>query len=240
MSENTTLNQLTLLPEESLASLTVWPGSEQAQRMTETSGRNIAALLENSSPLGLLLKMFLVSKQPYSTRLFLTWKVWSTKQGRLLFRLAPSMPRTFENEYLLLPTPRASDGDHGGPNQRDSNGKPGLSSIAHTWPTPRANDSEKRGNIANDRRNGLPAAVRLWPTPKSRDWRSGGTDPTKIQARIDKRRNRGVIDLPDAVTLQANRDLPTGQLNPEWVEWLMGFPIGWTDLEDSETPLYLR
>jgi hypothetical protein len=25
-------------------------------------------------------------------------------------------------------------------------------------------------------------------------------------------------------------------LNPAWVEWLMGFPIGWTDLEDSETP----
>ena len=21
-----------------------------------------------------------------------------------------------------------------------------------------------------------------------------------------------------------------GQLNPTWVEWLMGFPIGWTDL----------
>jgi len=27
-----------------------------------------------------------------------------------------------------------------------------------------------------------------------------------------------------------------GYSNPEWVEWLMGFPIGWTDLEDSETP----
>lgn len=27
-----------------------------------------------------------------------------------------------------------------------------------------------------------------------------------------------------------------GQLNPEWVEWLMGFPIGWTDLSASETP----
>lgn len=25
-----------------------------------------------------------------------------------------------------------------------------------------------------------------------------------------------------------------GKLNPQWVEWLMGFPIGWTDLEDLE------
>ena len=27
-----------------------------------------------------------------------------------------------------------------------------------------------------------------------------------------------------------------GTLNPTWVEWLMGYPSGWTDLEDSETP----
>ena len=35
----------------------------------------------------------------------------------------------------------------------------------------------------------------------------------------------------------ANRDPSTigGKLNPTWVEWLMGFPAGWTDLKDSET-----
>jgi len=27
-----------------------------------------------------------------------------------------------------------------------------------------------------------------------------------------------------------------GALNPTWVEWLMGFPLGWTDLKPSETP----
>lgn len=27
-----------------------------------------------------------------------------------------------------------------------------------------------------------------------------------------------------------------GSLNPRWVEWLMGFPVGWTDLSSSETP----
>jgi hypothetical protein len=26
-----------------------------------------------------------------------------------------------------------------------------------------------------------------------------------------------------------------GRLNPMWVEWLMGYPIGWTDLNVSET-----
>lgn len=27
-----------------------------------------------------------------------------------------------------------------------------------------------------------------------------------------------------------------GPPNPTWAEWFMGFPIGWTDLPDSETP----
>ena len=26
-----------------------------------------------------------------------------------------------------------------------------------------------------------------------------------------------------------------GALNPPWVEWLMGWPLGWTDLKPSET-----
>src|SRR5262245_29045535 len=30
--------------------------------------------------------------------------------------------------------------------------------------------------------------------------------------------------------------LPIGQPNPGWVEWLMGFPAGWTDLPPSEMP----
>ncbi len=32
----------------------------------------------------------------------------------------------------------------------------------------------------------------------------------------------------------------TGQLNPMWVDWLMGYLTGWTDFEDLETQLYLR
>tara|TARA_R100000315_G_C5196838_1_gene115331 strand:- start:102 stop:917 length:816 start_codon:yes stop_codon:yes gene_type:complete len=34
---------------------------------------------------------------------------------------------------------------------------------------------------------------------------------------------------------QEVRNTGTGTLNPNWVEWLMGYPIGWTDLKDSET-----
>ena len=35
-------------------------------------------------------------------------------------------------------------------------------------------------------------------------------------------------------------DLTGGTLNPQWVEWLMGFPSGWTELSPSEMPLSRR
>ena len=54
----------------------------------------------------------------------------------------------------------------------------------------------------------------LWPTATTQDhatrYKQGGM-PLGMAARI--------------------ADGPNGQLNPTWVEWLMGFPQGWTDLE---------
>jgi hypothetical protein len=32
-------------------------------------------------------------------------------------------------------------------------------------------------------------------------------------------------------TVVRENETDSGPLNPEWVEWLMGYPTGWTDLE---------
>jgi DNA (cytosine-5)-methyltransferase 1 len=37
--------------------------------------------------------------------------------------------------------------------------------------------------------------------------------------------------LPNAVAYSDNNKAPAGQLNPDWVEWLMGWAIGWTSME---------
>lgn len=78
--------------------------------------------------------------------------------------------------------------------------------------------------------NGQPVTIRLadqvnnprlWPTPKSSP---SGPDFARAA------RSGTADDLATAVAR-----LDTGPLNPEWVEWLMGCPIGWTDLKSSET-----
>ena len=97
--------QLTLFQVDSLASLSPLPGSEQARKMTVTSGLKCFELYGKSSPLSSLVKMCLESSIWHSTRCYLTWKTKDTPGKRLLFRLAVSMPRTNGNECVFWPTP---------------------------------------------------------------------------------------------------------------------------------------
>ena len=62
----------------------------------------------------------------------------------------------------------------------------------------------------------------MWPTPTSRDHKDTGDCA-----------NVPVNALPGRAVGPSRA---SGSLNPAWVEWLMGFPEGWTDLEHSETP----
>ena len=100
--------QLTLFPEDSLASRFPLPGSEKAKMMTVSSGLKCSELYGNSGRLGSLVKMCLESLIWHSTRCLLTWKTKDTKHRHLLFQLAVSMPPTEETESLLWPTPKAS------------------------------------------------------------------------------------------------------------------------------------
>ncbi|MDQ2838479.1 MAG: hypothetical protein M3Y89_13875 [Actinomycetota bacterium] len=77
----------------------------------------------------------------------------------------------------LLPTPRASDGTKGSPNQRGSSGDLTLSSAVHLLPTPTAGDSRSSA-IQTVQQSGRPTpsgavtltdAVRLLPTPSVAD-----------------------------------------------------------------------
>ena len=43
--------------------------------------------------------------------------------------------------------------------------RPIVESGSSSWPTARANDPEKRGDISNDPRHGLPAIAQHWQTP---------------------------------------------------------------------------
>jgi len=101
-------------------------------------------------------------------------------------------------------------------------------SESSSWLTPMVQDSKHSGtNPGPNGKRKLLANQVNWPTPAARDYK-GAVLPETLSA---KNRNPMTNTLPDAVQHKSGR----GQLNPEWVEWLMGLPTGWTGLGSWET-----
>ncbi len=95
------------------------------------------------------------------------------------------------------------------------------------WPTPTVDDANNV-NPKPNRFKGLVAVVNQYPTPIANGMAGGSGAFNKAQSLEDS----GQITKEERIAIQAGNG---GKLNPIWVEWLMGFPLGWTDLEDSET-----
>jgi DNA (cytosine-5)-methyltransferase 1 len=97
------------------------------------------------------------------------------------------------------------------------------------WVTPTATDGMRGNKAARPHDTGVPLSQQVvmphrWPTPRSADANRGPDYGATAN-------HQGGGNLLGAVK---TCDEVSGQLNPTWVEWLMGFPLGWTDLEDSE------
>jgi hypothetical protein len=124
--------------------------------------------------------------------------------------------RIREIDSGLWPTARAIDA-HGietslGSHAKYSSGMT-LSQKARLFPTPTVADpTGGRTSKGSKRPNefGLAKLVKLFPTPNTTRWATT---------------NSTASPTPTLFGLNG------GKLNPTWVEWLMGFPLGWTDLQ---------
>ena len=91
------------------------------------------------------------------------------------------------------------------------------------WPNPTCSDVYTGNLKSTQQKPGsmhsvtLPQAVAMWPTPKCQDERAALWD-------------RGKMNLGEEVH-GISHTADGARLNPDWVEWLMGWPIGWTDIK---------
>lgn len=119
----------------------------------------------------------------------------------------------------LMPTPRASDGAKGGPNQRGSSGDLMLPSAVALLPTPVTTDAKGARNSTANRQPGSTAAI-------------GDTLGDIVYA--DRFGDYGAAVARWATLTRPSPDPtePTGKggahrLAPAFVEWMMGLPAGW-------------
>ena len=212
--------QLTLFPEDSHASHSPWLASKKEKGMIVTYGQKCSELSENLRRLGLLVRTYLeFCELPQGTWLRI-WNVKVITSSCLILKLRLSERSIGESECSLWPTVRSHEvGDY--QYDRGCHNKPRLtlSGAAKLWPTPKASDG-KMGMTARTRGRPIEKSThlqtRVWcaehgllPTPRVGG--SRGNSPAGME--------HG--DLAGVVG---------GQLNPTWVEWLMGFPTGWSDL----------
>lgn len=124
----------------------------------------------------------------------------------------------------LWATPSATDGKRGGTITDNMTGI-GLSQKINTpshWPTPTVCGNHNRKGASKTSGDGLATAVKNWPTPVASMSKGSSQNALTRKSGADRSNDR----LDHAVMASDG-----GQLNPDWVEWLMGWPIGWTDLK---------
>ena len=251
------IKKSTLLQEDTLANLSASQVEKKVKKIRDTSGQSILDLSKNVGRLGLLEKMLVDTLNSVSTPYSRTWKVKVTPQGRLVFQLRASVQTIKEKESGLLLTPSAMDSlpprsEEALKKQYQTNrkGRTTHSTLreqvvypkpAQMWRTP---DNMKGGsNLPGikkaldeghlKRPSGQQIQIRLqdqvkeeriqpkkWPTPTANE-DAAGRPTGKMQKMLGNH--------PDV------RGTGGGTLNPTWVEWLMGYPLGFTDLKVSET-----
>lgn len=228
---------------------------EKARQMTDGSGRRCLQRFKRLVRDGCFWKMSLVSsllsQEWYSSAAALIWKLKGTRFNRCLFQLAVSTPRTGENGCGLLQSPMPSDVDGGrttkgskrqgemglrgqllstpkctesGPDfarmNREGSGGDDLVTQIAMLRTPRSSDADHGGPNQRDSAGypGLPGQIAMLPTPTSRDHKS-----EKCSQQTAERNAR-----PLSETIGTNTGM---RLQPAFVEWMLGYPEGWTELE---------
>jgi len=200
-------------------------------------GRSLSESLASYDPVTSSWRTYQLSFIEDLTLFSETFPKSGTMRSGKLYPRNPLVRLTLDSEYSSWPTPTTQEVEHPDAELTESgrrktkDGKDshsvGLADQVR-WRTPDAwlgrrgpkskeayYDSIKRGTHAVNLLDQV--KHERWPTPDCSDRRSA------------KSKQQGLSNKVKAIE-------GGGQLNPTWVDWLMGFPSGWTDLNASETP----
>lgn len=241
------------------ASLTVWPEVEKEPMTPAGSGQQLQSAFASFDRGSSCWRTFpgfdlLGECPPYSQ----TWPRSGSVSNGTASERPTWVPATSESACSSWPTP---DTGHERSNRSPSPGavdRPTIALAASKWTTPQAHDITERGSGQQPTSKAgnacLARDARTWPTPAGRDAKG---ENSEIHATLTGGGRKHMDQLPNFVAyspqVQAIRDgqtsseadqtSPRRRLNPNFAEWLMGWPPGWsiadqTACDASETALW--
>ena len=259
MSKEKNIKQMSLL-EDSHANHFQSQEKEKEQMTIDTSGMKLLESSENANRSILLAKMLKVlltsNKAWYSDRCKLTWKKKVSKSNVLLYQLQASVLGIKEKEFglsdVMYPTPTQDSASER--TKKYKQGGTPLPLAVKMYPTPtvgceeggeqseRVEQTKSGGFILRKKNNPqmtfgakLSDAMiylekKMLPTPEAGMHKVDVSDKNYHLRRLKKGKQLG---LPGVIHLQKTG--LGGKLNPNFVEFLMGYPMNWTKIEPTES-----
>jgi len=262
MSKEINTKQMSLLGD-SHVNHSQLQGKEKEQMTIDTSGMKLLESSENvnqNGSLAKMLKVLLTSKKAwYSDRCKLTWKKKVSKSNVLLYQLQASVLGIKEKEFGLWATPNTMDtlpprskeavirqmttarkGSTKPSNLREQVHTETMKMYGWMYPTPTQDSASERTKKYKQGGTPLPMAVKMFPTPSASCQMDVVAPPETVQqnskgwsvTRVGTGTKFGA-KLNDVVNKINNK--PGGKLNPNFVEFLMGYPMNWTKIEPTES-----
>jgi len=246
--------------EDSHANPSQWQEKEKEQMTIDTSGMKLLESSENVNQNGSLAKMLkalLTSKKAwYSDRCKLTWKKKVSKSNVLLYQLQASVLGIKEKEFgssdVMYPTPTHSE--HKFRLKGNTQASKCLEAMARRgdpmmYPTPtvgceeggeqseRVEQTKSGGFILRKKNNpnktfGAKLSDAMIYLEKNKIYNTPTTNDAKNLTFPQSQKNRTSVI---GNMIQQQKIKPGGKLNPNFVEFLMGYPMNWTKIEPTES-----
>ena len=215
-----------LFQEDSHANHSQLQGNEEDKTMIVTSGMKLLELLPKQNQNGLLEKMLkglLTSTTAwYSDRCKLIWKKKVSKSNVLLYQLQASVLGIKEKEFglsdAMYPTPTVGCEEGGEQSSRVEQTKSG-------------------GFILRKKNNpqmtfGAKLSDAMIYLEKNKIYNTPTTNDAKNLTFPQSQKNRTSVI---GNMIQQQKIKPGGKLNPNFVEFLMGYPMNWTKIDPTES-----
>jgi len=177
------------------------------------------------------LRMFQVSLNGDLIKLSLTSTNWGIMRHGVLWALPKLGHFTKEEDgsYLrTLPTP-TTQGNVQVLGQYNKKNGTTLGGYARMFPTPTASDGTRTNLTYGAGNLTLKGHVKMLPTPTSNE------DSYRLKGNSQASKCLAALAKKGELTNGKDPFNQSGRLNPQWVAWLMGLPIGWINLDYSGT-----